>query len=50
VVGKLWWLNNWKNVMGGKWPSIEALGRSEPGGMVHQALRAFAGDIRSGAA
>ena len=43
-------LDNWDDIVGREWPSIEGLGRRGSSGLVHRALRAFAGDIGGGAA
>ena len=50
MVRKSGGLDNWDGIVGREWPSIEGLGRRGSSGLVHRALRAFAGDIGGGAA
>jgi len=50
MVDSLWRFNNWNDIVGGEWPSIEGSTRREPWGLMHPALRAFAQDICTGAA
>ena len=43
-------LDDWDDIVGREWPSIEGFGGRGSSGLLHRALRAFAWDIGGGTA